>query len=348
MRVILLDGDWNLKRNIMARQELFVKGDHCGGSYGFLESLKAVLNKTMVDRCIVMWDGMHGGKLRHDFYPAYKENRNKSWDEEGYFTTDLEVSEEERKNYSALAQKVKVKNYLEDLFVRQVETDLIEGDDLIAQYVKSKSPDEEIIIFSTDRDYQQLIGEGVSVLRPSDKNNSDKIDLITKDNFKTIFGYTIENALILRCFEGDTSDNIAGVDGIAIKTILKHFPRFVDEEYTIDRFIQESVELYSKKKLKVFEKIIGSRRTIERNKKLMDLKNPFVTEEAIEHVRVAQHEAIISDNDFTNRSIDTAMKSLISDGFNKHMWQENVEYFIRPFYRLVSKEKEFAKKLLEG
>lgn len=174
MRTLIVDGDWNLKRNFMKRETMFAKGEHCGGSFGFLESLRAVINKEMPDRTIVMWDGVMGGKMRYEIYPNYKKDRDKSWDEDSYYLTESEINYESKRKYSRLTQKIKVKNYLEELYIRQVETELVEADDLIAKYILLKEPDEIITIFSSDKDYYQLIEEGVSVLRPSDNFTNNK------------------------------------------------------------------------------------------------------------------------------------------------------------------------------
>jgi 5'-3' exonuclease len=330
VKTLLLDGEWNLKRNFKKRVELFSNGEHCGGSFGFLESLRAVVNKVMPDRAITFWDGKLGGKLRHDIYPNYKQDRNKSWDEDSYILTDELISEEERKNkYSITLQKLKVRNYLEELFVRQVEVETIEADDLIALYVNSKPADEEIIIFSSDKDYYQLIGEGVSVLRPSMKKGEYDNVSITINNFKEKFGYTHENILALRCFEGDVSDSITGVDGIAEASMIKNFPRFADEVYTIDRLIEEAVLIYSnnKKKPKFLEKIIGSRRIFERNKRLMDLKHPFINEDAVREVSELRTHTLIGDDNSVDRSISNAMKMMVADGYHNLVWNGNMEFF---------------------
>ena len=340
MKILIVDGDWNLKRNFMKREAMFAKGEHCGGSFGFLDSLRSVINKVTPDRVVIMWDGMLGGKFRHDIYPHYKENRNKDWDEDSYLLTEEEMDFEAKRKYSILAQKIKVKNYLEELYIRQVEVDLIEADDLIAKYVLSKNNDDIITIFSSDKDYYQLVSENVSVLRPSDDKN------INTANFKEIFGYIPENTLILRCFEGDVSDNIPGVDGVGMKTIIKYFPRFCDEPYDVDRFIKESVEQYQKKPIKFFEKIIGCRRIVDRNFKLMNLHEPFLNETAIQEVEEIRDCVIVEDNSFTQRSISNAMKMMLKDGYNKLVWQEDMNFFFRPFFRLVAKETEFSKKIL--
>lgn len=339
-KTLLVDGDWNLKRNFMKRENMFAKGEHCGGSFGFLESLRSVINKVMPDRVVVMWDGPAGGKMRYEIYPHYKKDRDKNWDEESYYLSESELDYESKRKYSRLTQKIKVKNYLEELFIRQVEVDTIEADDLIAKYVLTKNKDETIIIFSSDKDYYQLIREDVSVLRPSDDL------MISNLNFKEVFGYIPENALILRCFEGDDSDSIPGVDGVAMKSIIKYFPRFCEEPYDVDRFIKESVVLYQKKKIKFFEKIIGCRRTIDRNYILMDLHNPFLNEQAIDEIKEISECIIVEDSNFTQRSITNAMKMMIKDGYDKLVWQENMEFFFRPFFRLVAKETEYSRKII--
>ena len=342
MLTLIIDGEWNLKRNFMKRETLFSKGEYCGGSFGFLDSLRSVVNKVMPDRVVVMWDGVMSGKLRHDIYPQYKEDRNKSWDSDSYMMTDEIIDEEKKRKYSILQQKIKVKNYLEELFIRQVEVDEIEADDLIALYIKLRLPEEKIVIFSSDKDYIQLVDDGVSVLRPSDNK------MITAENFKETFGHIKENALSLRCFEGDVSDSIYGVDGVAFKTIAKYFPKFLDEPYSVDRMIQEAVELYGNKKIKFFEKIIGCRKIYERNKRLMDLKNPMINEKSMQEISDIRDCIIaLEDSNYIQRSITNAMKMMIKDGYDKLVWNENMEFFFRPFYRLVVKEKEFTKNTIE-
>jgi 5'-3' exonuclease len=343
MKVLLVDGNWNLKRNFMKLNEMFsLKGEHCGGSFGFIDSLRSVVNYVFPDRVVVMWDGEASGKLRKEIYPSYKANRDKSWLHSSQYMSDNVYKHEEQRKYSILNQKIKVKNYLEELFIRQLEFDLIEADDLIAGYVQNLDENEQVVIFSSDQDFYQLINENVSVLRPSDKK------LITIHNFKELFGYDIKNALLLKCFEGDDSDNITGIEGIALKTILKFFPKFANEEYDIDRIISESVELYKIKKLKTLEKIIGSRRVFERNKKLMNLKEPFLPEESLNEVEELKNCIIYTNDNFTDRSINNAMKMMIKDGYIRHVYNNDMESFFKPFYRLVTKEKEYSKKVLNS
>jgi 5'-3' exonuclease len=117
-------------------------------------------------------------------------------------------------------------------------------------YVKNRSKDSQILIYSSDKDFHQLVDENVSVIRPSDGK------LITIDNFKEVFGYTHKNALFFKCFEGDDSDNIDGVKGVGLKNLKTYFPRFFDEKYSLDMLIKEAEEKKKERPLKIYDKII--------------------------------------------------------------------------------------------
>jgi DNA polymerase-1 len=342
MKELLIDGEWNLKRNFMKRQDLFSKGEHCGGSYGFLDSLRSIVDKTMPDRVVVFWDGIMSGVFRKEIYPMYKGNReNKSWDEESYYFTEEEIDEEKARKYSRLKQKIKVKNYLEELCIRQVEVEYVEADDLLGLYVKNRSKDSQILIYSSDKDFHQLIDENVSVIRPSDGK------LITIQNFKDVFGYTHKNALFFKCFEGDDSDNIDGVKGVGLKNLKTYFPRFFDEKYNLDMLIKEAEEKKKEKNLKIYDKIIEGRRVLELNRELMNLKKPMVNQKAIDEIDEILSCMIIMPDAEQDRGIQNAMRMVAQDGFNMHMFNHDISLFFRPFYRLISKEKEYSSKVLE-
>lgn len=337
MKTLLIDGQWNLKRNFYKRKDL--KGANhrlCGGTFGFLESTKIVLNKIMPDRVIVAWDGFHAGKLRYNIYKPYKANREKDWENETrMIATDGIGNPEDAEKFELLSQKTETQKILEELFVRQIEEDYIEADDLIAYYILSgNNPDEEFYIFSRDQDFFQLISDNVSIINP------DSLDLITKDNFKEKFGYTHDNALFLKCFKGDDSDGIPGIGGIGIPTLLKHFPDIANEQYTYKRLVGECYEKQKKKKLKTYDKIIGAEQELYRNAMLMNLKKPFLNQQAIDSVNQVRSMALSSD-----RSIETAMSLFVKNGFNQFIGNQYMDNFFGQFYILKSKEMEFENSL---
>lgn len=342
MRTLLVDGEWNLKRNFKKRTDQFTLNyEHCGGVYGFLETLGTTINKILPDRVIVCWDGERSGKLRHDIYPLYKAN-HKEWDAVAYEKTEEEFDAQLKNKISISNQKIQTKNLLDGLFIRQSEVDLIEGDDLIALYVLKKENDEQVIIFSRDSDYNQLITDDVYILNP------DSHLIITPKNFKQQYGYTHLNALLLKCIKGDDSDKVAGVPGVALKTILNLFPKFADEVYDINRLIDEASELYNKKKQKKLENIIGSRSIVKRNTILMDLKNPLVNEEAIQEIDVIRECVMAKENGQVDRSVTDVMSTALREGYNRFMYRGDMQNFFLPYMRIAAKEREYTKRILQG
>lgn len=337
MKTLLVDGQWNLKRNFKKRQELKTStGYLCGGSFGFIDSLKTAMNRVLPDRVVVMWDGFHSGKLRYEIYPPYKANRNKDWEKtQKAIATDGLYNPQDLERVEMLKQKIQVQNYLDELYVRQAEVDLIEADDLIAQYIlRSKSDDEEIIVFSRDKDYLQLISDKVSVM------TSDSAFLVNKEEYESKYGHIIDNELLFKCFEGDKSDKIEGVKGITRETLIKYFPNIKKEKYLYSRLIEESLEAQKKKKLKIYDKVLESESILYRNARLMNLKKPFLNDEAINKVDAVKH-GILGDD----RSVEKAVSLFIRDGMISHLQNGSLEDFFSPFYRVMTKEIEYSKNM---
>lgn len=334
MITVLVDGNWSLKKNFKKRQGLEANGRLCGGSFGFIDSLRAVISKVLPDRVVVMWDGFNAGKLRYEIYKPYKANRKKNWEaEERVLSTDgTGLSPEDKDKYEMGIQRELIKLFLNYFYVRHLDVTNIEADDLIAYYIlNSTNPDEKIIINSRDRDFHQLVSSKVSILSP------DNFELITINNFKDIFGYTVENALLMKCFEGDKSDEIGGVNGINTKNLLEHFPAIADEKYMYNRLVEECYNKKREKKLKYYDTVIEARSILYRNAQLMNLNKPFVNEEVREEMQKIMHEPLKDEN----FSIKSAMSLFMSEGFNKFVKNEYLDLFFAPYFRIINKEKEY-------
>ena len=330
----MVDGNWLLKKNFHKRKDYEAKGHLCGGSFGFLDSLRSVINKIIPDRIVVMWDGFNSGKLRYEIYKPYKSNRQKDWDAEYHaISTDGLESPEDKEKVEIVLQKGVINEFLENFYIRFLEVKYIEADDLIAYYIlNSKIPNEEIIIYSKDEDFLQLVSSNVSILNPSN------FELITIHNFKRIYGYPIENALLLKCFDGCNSDKIEGVNGITPEALLKNFPMMAEEKYMYNRLVEECYNKKREKKIKFYDKIIQARSVLYRNAKLMDLQKPFINDEAKNEMQKIIYEPIIN-KEF---SIKSAMNLFISKGFTKFVRNEHLDLFFAPFFITINKEKEFS------
>ena len=134
---------------------------------------------------------------------------------------------------------------------------------------------------------------------------------------------------------------------IGMKKMKTYFPRFFEERYTLDELIKEAEEKQKEKPLKIYEQIINGRKTIELNRELMNLKKPMVNQKAIDEVSEIIDCIIIMPSVEQDRGINNAMKLMVKDGFNMHIFNNDMSLFFRPFNRLISKEKEYSSKVLE-
>jgi DNA polymerase-1 len=221
IKTLLVDGNNLFKIGYHGAKELFYEGNHIGGVYHFINILRKFLEEHDHDKVIVMWDGESNSSARKLLYPQYKANRLQIINDEVY--------------ESYLQQRGRVKQYLEEIFVRQIETDNNEADDLIAYYCQI-AKDEKIIIFSADKDLTQLISENVTIYSPISKKYFKYGDMITL-NKVDIPHY---NVALCKIFVGDKSDNIDGIQGVGEKTLVKLFPEMLDKSCTIEELLDNA------------------------------------------------------------------------------------------------------------
>jgi len=340
MKVLIVDGQWNLKRNFFSQKSArSSNGELCGGVIGFLFTLKEVINKVVPDRVVVAWDGFNAGKLRWEIYPQYKSKRKNFENEIRMLINEgVTTDPKEKEKFEMFRQKLVIKNILEELYIRQMEVDYIEADDLIAQYIlKSEVDDDEIFIFSRDGDFRQLISDKVKIITP------DHFLILDKKNYEEKYNAIVENELLFKCFDGDTSDEISKVKGVTREKLLELFPRMSKEKYTYDKLVEECYEAKKDKKKgksKIYDKIIEAKYILYRNAKLMNLKKPFLNQEAKELVDVVKHAPLASGRDITS-----AVSMIVKEGLIGFIGMEYIEAYLSPYYMIMSKEREFSNKM---
>ena len=228
-KTLLVDGNNLLKIGFHGVRDFYHNGKHVGGIWHFLNTLRKFLEETNFNKVVVFWDSKTSSSVRRLIYPKYKLNRR--------------PSETESKEESFLEQKQRVKQYLEEMFVRQLETDHAEADDLIAYYCKISS-DEDKIIFSSDRDLTQLISDKVTIYSPSTKQYY-KVGSTIKISDIEFPHYNVKTVKILT---GDSSDNIDGIFYLGEKTLVKLFPELLEEEVEIPYILDRSTKILSEEK----------------------------------------------------------------------------------------------------
>jgi 5'-3' exonuclease len=146
--------------------------------------------------------------------------------------------------------------------------DGIEADDVMAYIATQlKKENEKVIIMSTDKDFLQLVNKDVSVYSPSKKK------VYNIDEVKEEFGIHPHNFINFRMIDGDKSDNVEGIPGLGLKTIIKSFPLLTEEEVHTTDSMLEFIKTQPKK-TKAHELFENNLAILERNRKLMQLSEP--------------------------------------------------------------------------
>jgi 5'-3' exonuclease len=332
MSVLLVDGDNLLTIGFYGVKNMFYRGQHIGGIYHFLNTLRRTFELYHLDKIVVFWDGFEGSQNRKKIYVHYKENRRQRL-----------RTEEELSSYSY--QRERVKQYLEELFVRQGEYEFCETDDSIAYYTQN-SPNEKKIIYSSDGDLTQLVSDNTEIYNPSHHKLYKQNDTIVYDHEEIL----IENVKLVKMMCGDSSDNIAGIKGMGVKKFISLFPEIRTERISVQQVKERGNLLFEQDK---HNKLIANLLTgvtkygvfgeefFDVNNRIVSLDEPFLTDEAVENITLLINEPL----DPEGRSYKNTMRMMMEDGLFNVLPKSDDAWtkFLNPFLRLTRKEKNNKK-----
>ena len=274
--ILILDGMNTLIRSFSLLKAMNPTGTHVGGLVGFLRSLGYVTRIFDPTRVLIVWDGKGGSGNRQNIDPNYKSQRATArithW---GLYDTKEEETE------ALISQLFRVQDYLDCLPMQQIVMEKLEADDIIAYIAKRASKaGKKVTIVSSDKDFFQLIDNNVEVYAPVKKKT------FTLDNIKEEIGVLPQNYNIVKALLGDNSDNLQGVKGLGIKTILSEWKSFAHDPNATLQDIWDHCEtqLEDPKAKKIFAKIIHSWDKVTTNFELMDLHNTSLDEKEIQVV----------------------------------------------------------------
>ena len=268
-RVMIIDGLNTFIRSWTVNPTMNEDGDHTGGVVGSLKSIGYQIREFNPTRCIVTFDGKGGSKSRKKVYEGYKAGReNRKFRVNRQY---MEFLDEEEEQLSMRQQFVWLNDVLDYLPVQTMIYDGIEADDTIAYLTKhtQQDLDGEVVIVSTDKDFLQLVSDKVSVFSPTKKK------MYTRQVVFDEFGIWPENLLLYRTLDGDKSDNIPGIRGCGVKTLLKRFPELSeDRTITHEEFFKMCEEKQGK--IKLYDDILKAKDQLLMNKRLMELDEPHI------------------------------------------------------------------------
>ena len=263
-KVFLVDGLNNFLRSFAMIQHVNPAGQHIGALTGFLKSMAYGMRLVRPTRVIVVFDGRGSSTNKRYLYPEYKANRGvkriTNWD---MFDNQEEESE------AIKNQLLRLVDYLRCLPIDLISIDKIEADDVIG-YIAKRIGD-EVTIMSSDRDYLQLASDRISIYSPTKKKFYGPKDVLKE------YEVTANNFLTQKVLLGDKGDNVPGVKGLGIKTLLKHFPE-LGESHTIN--LEQVLDKCKDSATPILKKIYDFRSQLHINKQLMDLDEPNIPEDA--------------------------------------------------------------------
>lgn len=333
--VLLVDGNALYKTGYHgAKDEYNSRGEHIGGIYQFITMLRKLMMDNMYHQVYVFWDGSRSGKLRYDIYSEYKISRGKD-----YINGTRPLDDPDQ-----IFERARVQEYLEELYVRQLEHDIVESDDFIAYYCKLRRETENITIVSNDTDLCQLLHTNVRMYL------CNKKIYVSITNYDDVFGHLQENALLIKMISGDTSDDIKGVKGVKEPTLLKHFPELRTRKLTLNeiieqaQLIQEGRAQEKKKPLQALDNIINGvtdgvqgKRLYDINRCLVDLSVPLLTEDAKQEIDNLMDSHLSQDD----RGTKNAYALMKRDGIDRLVENYSIDYLF-PFKQLIEREKKTA------
>lgn len=181
--------------------------------YGFINMMNKILTIPDVTHIFVAFD--KGKKtFRHQSYADYKGGRKPMPEE---FAMQIPY----------------IKEYLDILNIKRLETDDYEADDLIGTVSKRiKDTFDEVLVISGDKDLLQLVDGNVKVCLT--KKGITDLEEYNENNFKELMGFYPYQVTDYKGLTGDSSDNLPGISGVGPKTAIKLLEEYKTLENIID------------------------------------------------------------------------------------------------------------------
>lgn len=245
-RLILVDGHNMLFRLFfgMQRSIRHQDGRDVKCAVGFASNLNKLVEEFDANKLLVLFDSITSTTSRVEAFPDYKQNR-----------IDYSQVEPESNPFTQLPDVYKTLDLLD---IGYIEADGFEADDYIASICKAYQERYEIIIVSTDSDFNQLINDRVSVYKPRGKYSMMLTPVVVEEKFSVRPDQIIEYKSLI----GDTADNIPGIKGIGPKRAAE-----ILSYGTLNEIIKGTTEIPEKYLLKVKE----NEDILKRNKALIQM-----------------------------------------------------------------------------
>ena len=267
-KTLVIDGLNTFIRSWSTAPNLNDNGDHIGGIVGTLKSIGYAIRTLNPTRVVIVFDGKGGSNSRKEIFAGYKSERGKNKIKMRLNRAATVEMNPEEESVSMRRQMHALGELLSCLPVTIMIYDGVEADDVMGYIATTlRQENEKVILMSSDKDFLQLVNKDVSVYSPT-KKKIYNIDEVVEE-----FGIHPHNFINFRMIDGDKSDNVGGINGLGLKTIIKSFPILTEAEvHTTDSMVEYVNGL--PKKTNAHELFLKNLEICERNRKLMQLSEP--------------------------------------------------------------------------
>ena len=256
-RLLLVDGHAYAYRAFYAiRNMRSPAGQATNAIFGFVKTLAKLRMAVPSSHVAVVWDGGLDADRQREL-PEYKAQRPEMPADLGSQIDDLIA-------------------YLQAEGVTSVCGDGVEADDLIATLTRSaRAADLAVVIASADKDFMQLVTDGVGLVNPNDKSEQiwGAAQVVGKSGVQP--GQIVDYLSLL----GDAVDNIPGVPGVGAKTAALLLQKFGSVDGIYARLSETGSE-------RLRGALAGAGAAVRRNQELVRLKAELGSAPAIESLVV--------------------------------------------------------------
>ncbi|MDE6485027.1 MAG: DNA polymerase I [Duncaniella sp.] len=214
---------------LLGNPRVTTKGFNTSAIFGFVNTLDEVLRKENPTHIAVCFDPS-GPTFRHEEFPEYKAQREKQPED-------------------ITASVPYIKRILEAYRIPVVEVPGYEADDVIGTLAhRARGEGYEVYMMTPDKDYGQLVTDGVYMYRPSLRGQG--FEIRGPEQVCERYGISSPRQMIdLLALEGDASDNIPGCPGVGEKTAVK----LISEFGSVENLLASTASLKGALKKKVEE-----------------------------------------------------------------------------------------------
>ncbi|MCR4416585.1 MAG: DNA polymerase I [Ignavibacteria bacterium] len=259
------------------------KNQNTSAVYGFLSSLLKILENEKPDYIAVAFDTKEK-TFRHDKFPEYKANRQLIPDDMIY-------------------QLDYIKKILKAIDIEIITAPGFEADDIIGTLSKKfKENKVQSYLVTPDKDFLQLIEDGIYVYKPLKKSVEDA-EVYDINKVKEEYGLTPEQFIDFLALTGDPTDNIPGVKGIGEKTALE----LIKEFGSLDN-IYKSIDKINKVALK--QKLIDGKEMAYLSRELVTIKRNIPIDVDLENLKIKSPDVKTLENLLNELEIKTFNKRL--------------------------------------